>query len=357
MYVPSKRSASIIDVVKQLFNSIEFSMEQQDITDEAYFSDNAMSNSGLQYLCPEQGGSPKQMLDYLTNPDFDDPDKKFSKALERGKLFHHYVEDPENFYIDEATKPTAGTNIDIWVQKVAELIPNPNDLTEDKIVDIGFELNLMGNLKDKSKAYPKFEPYIDYLNSIYDSRNYGYVVTKQDAEALDAMVQSLAEFEVQEPKDLIKNGIKESVFTARHIPSKTLMKSKLDNYQKFSDHIKHMDVKTYGKGSVHNFHFSLRSYRYYRQLAMYDLMLRLSIDDKNLEMPIDHNILVIKTAKPYDVIYYKISNEWLDEGYMEIYNLLMIWTRWKETGYYAPYSEPQPLPYIPKFEDFIDNPM
>lgn len=78
-----------------------------------------ISNSSMNYLNPESGGSPLLFLSFF---DKKDEEKKEKFSLEKGQLLHTYIEHKEDFGISKVTKPT--DMLGIFVDELYKTIQN-----------------------------------------------------------------------------------------------------------------------------------------------------------------------------------------------------------------------------------------
>lgn len=90
-------------------------METNNYYNVGTVDDPVVSSSSISHLMPEEGGSVVKFFNFFRR----DEEKITSLALERGKLIHKYIEDPDSFVVADDTAPS-----DMMKELVDRLIPN-----------------------------------------------------------------------------------------------------------------------------------------------------------------------------------------------------------------------------------------
>ena len=92
---------------------------------ENYFDIQAVSNSSLKYINPEEGGSPELYKLYIDKG----LEKKKSKALDVGNFFHLYLLEKDKFVVNKFDRPTQmmGDLCDDFVELMRFPIPIPDN--------------------------------------------------------------------------------------------------------------------------------------------------------------------------------------------------------------------------------------
>ena len=106
-------------------------MEQHNYYSRGSRENIIISNSSMSAINPEQQGTPLKFLEFFD----DNKEEKHSRYLNNGKLVHSYIEDKDNFAIDDLVKPTE--KVALWVEELIKLlnsdldIPNQSDTIKD----------------------------------------------------------------------------------------------------------------------------------------------------------------------------------------------------------------------------------
>jgi hypothetical protein len=283
------------------------------------------SNSSLSYINPSQGGHPLKLVAFFT----ENNEEEVSKSLERGSLLHLYMENPEGFAISNVPKPSdklaiAADNLIADLLTATDTVEVTDEMILANVRNVGWNSKwgddaVLKNTKDPIKAY---------VEEVLANRD-KHILSEATAKIIQSCIAAINDSEIIQ--NLIKPTEDEVVFTEHAIYWLDIFarKAKLDRFHvnRKAKLIKHFDYKTTG-GSVSNFESTFESYRYYRQMAYYDMALKQYIKYALMEDPeewtIQHYIIVIETSKPFATTVYPITPFWLNEGYKEIANINQI---------------------------------
>ncbi len=126
------------------------------MNDAQYFADPAVSNSKLGMIDPTDGGSPLGYKSYHDN----NFEQKNTLSLDRGKLLHLFMLEPEKYHVLTVPKPTAG--LGLFVDAFIEQLDTPSPVVGE-----------LASIDDVSA---------DYFETIADGLGY------EDSEANAAML-------------------------------------------------------------------------------------------------------------------------------------------------------------------------
>lgn len=88
-----------------------------------------VSNTAMSHLNPRQGGSPEKFLKTFD----DDREQLNTKFINNGKVLHTYIEEPNNFVIDNLEKPSDA--ICKWGEEIIRIIEEEEDVNIMEDVD------------------------------------------------------------------------------------------------------------------------------------------------------------------------------------------------------------------------------
>jgi len=154
-----------------------------------YYDVPAVSNSGMSYINPEQGGTPARYKKFIIDGE---KTEEQSPSLENGKLIHLYVEDPASFIISDVERPTdmlAG-----WVEEVYNTGEwSLEDLKSgDRYSEVALEVrgDRYKSIKDQEKLETKFKEGLPYFKHLL-LQNDKLCITSKQKEVVKACVDSL----------------------------------------------------------------------------------------------------------------------------------------------------------------------
>jgi hypothetical protein len=306
-----------------------------------------ISNSSLSKLNPHEGGSWTKFINFI----FGNTEEKESKSLERGKLLHQYIENPESFKVRPEDVPSE--DVCRIVEQVRLTLIERGISTEGSLKDYSdmvvncARANRFGaaNWSSEtilSKILAKGDAYFSFLNEADGS----IMTDKETKKILDGLMQSLkihSSFIQEDPKI-----VKEWPYLFNYNDDETLVcKMMVDNLIIDMDNksISIRDIKTtshpaslFGGGKILDpqsypelkeiattgpFHW----FRVYRQLAFYELGVRSWLRSNNYNpdtFVFTHHVLVCETKEPYEVVYFPVTHPWIEAGKREIEFLMNI---------------------------------
>jgi hypothetical protein len=305
-----------------------------------YYDKPAVSNSGMKFINPEEGGTPARYKKAIVDRE---KEEESTPSLENGKLIHLYVEKPSDFIISDVSRPTA--KLGEWADMVWEKLPESWDegyITKDNKTLEKLVVEVMpkyGNTTDATKLWNKFQECLDYLRHRYISSD-DLCITPAQRTIVENCIYSLQinkkakELLFQQGEDFGDKAYNELAIYWKEkltidgedieIPCKGL----IDRLQVYpSKKLVHLiDLKTTGK-AVSKFNSSFEYYRYYRQMAWYmravSVWLQEQFPDENtLEWKISVTMVVVETSGLYECKVYDVDPSWTSKGTSESIDLL-----------------------------------
>jgi len=302
-----------------------------------YYSVPAVSNSGLKYINPDQGGSPKKYKAYI----FDRVESKETPSLKNGKLIHLYVEDPSAFIISDIVLPSA--MLVSWVEEVYRSMPG---LNEEGVIESNTLLKLTAlnkkgdrykSTKDEVKIWETFKGGLEYLKHLVVASTH-IVMDRATSEIVKGATNSIMEHDTARnllfhanPNEVILSEIGVFWKNIEYINEEKVVlecKALLDKVK--IDYINGVaiitDLKTTSK-PVSNFYDTSESYHYYRQLAFYGKALKnyLSITYPDVKhWTIEYNIVAVETYGIYECAVFEVDMDYIEKGIEEVNFLLSL---------------------------------
>ena len=329
------------------------SVERFEMPDEDYFAMDAVSNSKLKLLNPDEGGSPSHFF----ASKFD----KKSDAMELGSAVHQLLLEKDSYFLSDFQKP--GGKVGSIFKMVHDLTTRENPLDFDEALGVSCKVfdYYADSLTDKRLETLK-EKGSTYLNFLKEESKPGQIVLtadqrdkciqcvssiKKNSFAYDLLYPKTSETVHSHNEDVIvmdiKGIIKEEIIPDRDVVIK--LKSKIDNWSVDleTNIITLNDLKTSGKPveffpgrKVKNeYSFkddldeifiegSFQKYRYYRQMAFYGCVLRNYCNKlygkRNWTMNI--NMIVVETFGLHKAQVFRVGNNWIELGMKEFRSLL-----------------------------------
>lgn len=300
------------------------------IDDEVYFSSeykDYISNSRLNLIDPEKGGSPEKFFEGfkpIYNPSFD-----------LGSYTHQLVLQKNLFkMVDSVNKPTA--KMGMLADRLYKFYVN-NDLSDEHIIKEATIIDYYGgNLNEaklknvKEKCIPYWEARRQFESTFSGDEQLIYTDEKSRETVLNCVRALNSNQYIQEllhPVGLINPVISENELAILldikvDIPnSKSFIlrfKAKLDNYTIDTDSntICVNDVKTIGK-ILSKFDNNISKFSYNRELAIYSWLLSLCAEKYyNLQNPtVKGNYLVVSTIPQYYTKVVPMTKKMFKEGW------------------------------------------
>lgn len=316
-----------------------------------YYNVPAISNSGMAYINPEQGGTPARYKKFIIDKDKSD---ESTPSLENGKLVHLYVENPAKFIISDVERPTE--MLASWIEEVYEMNvfkldeldgPFLSKDTEDRLEWAAHTTrkDRYKSVKDVDKLMSKFKEGLPYLMHLIKQTDELCITSKQK-EIVEACVDSLKSNPVSKSLlfdplenfgDIAHNELaiyweevipinKETTVT---LPCKALIDRLI--IEPDAKRVTLIDLKTTSK-QISKFSSTVEYYRYYRQLAWYVratmqyLKQEYGKDKENdewlNEWSVTSKIVAVETTGLHECFVFELSSSTITKGLGEAINLV-----------------------------------
>lgn len=279
----------------------------------SYFDVKAISNSALNALDPEMGGSPAKFKKYLDGI----YENKESLSLERGSLLHSWLEHQDNFIVAELDKPTG--QMGAYVESYYKNLIGGYDETSASEIAYAEVNSKKYKLETMQLEFLKPE-YQEYFNFLKEANNKN-VLNKFTKDILSNCQESIRNNKVA--WDLItrlSSHKEEEIFWKDNFGLDR--KGKIDHY--YIDHntkkVYLTDYKTTSK-SAYNFKETLDYWRYYRQMANYIEAIIAKYPEVEL-YGLETNIIVCETFGDFNCVVYNIDSSYIEKGEDELWELL-----------------------------------
>lgn len=311
------------------------------LSDEEYFSDtykDYISNSSLSLLDPANNGSIKKFLDGYKND--------YSESFELGSAVHLECLQKGEYKIIDIDKPTS--KLGVFSEKLYNLRKKGLPIYE-AIQEASIQANYYANkLNDKKikNALTQLLPY--YLQRLKLPEDNYVILPSRLYEKYTMMMKSInsnKKFLAKlNPNDEFKDNVKiyneYAILCEIDIDGRIIkFKGKLDNFTVDEENKKITlnDLKTTGKPINHfmgNYIYkesgerqwysgSFQRYNYYRQLAVYLILLKKALPQYS-DYSYNCNMLVVEALPDYKSDIFKVSLKHLQQGLEEFKNLLKL---------------------------------
>lgn len=317
-----------------------------------YYSIQAISNSALSAINPEQGGSPMKFEKKILNGEIEEAP---NPSFENGKIVHKYVEDPSIFNVSDFSKPS--DMMSAWVERTFAALPpsvtETNFLDSEvviKSVALDVREDAYSKMKDETVLNKFWNEGLDYISYLFLEKGDTIIITPSQKEMLDEIIVSINNnpmafkllFEQPGFGETIEAYNEKAIYWKKEVsPGETYdnvsinMKSLVDRFRLhfLSDKsilVDLVDFKT-TSSAISNFKYSFEKYRYFRQLAVYKEAITEFIKQEFIstgKYPEDVNIVfnyfivAVETRDLYQCRVFKISDKYVWEGEDEYYDLL-----------------------------------
>lgn len=311
------------------------------LSDEEYFSDtykDYISNSSLSLLDPTNNGSIKKFLDGYKND--------YSESFELGSAVHLECLQKGEYKIIDIDKPTS--KLGVFSEKLYDLrkkgLPIYKAIQEAS-VQANYYANKLNDKKIKN-ALKQLLPY--YLQRLELPEDNYVILPNRLYEKYTMMMKSInsnKKFLAKlNPNDEFKDNVKiyneYAILCEIDIDGRIIkFKGKLDNFTVDEENKKITlnDLKTTGKPINHfmgNYIYkedgerqwysgSFQRYNYYRQLAVYLILLKKALPQYS-DYSYNCNMLVVEALPDYKSDIFKVSLKHLQQGLEEFKNLLKL---------------------------------
>ena len=311
------------------------------LSDEEYFSDtykDYISNSSLSLLDPANNGSIKKFLDGYKSD--------YSESFELGSAVHLECLQKGEYKIIDIDKPTS--KLGVFSEKLYNLRKKGLPIYE-AIQEASIQANYYANkLNDKKikNALTQLLPY--YLQRLELPEDNYVVLPNRLYEKYTMMMKSInsnKKFLAKlNPNDEFKDNVKiyneYAILCEIDIDGRIIkFKGKLDNFtvDEEDKKITLNDLKTTGKpinyfmgnyiykedGEKQWYSGSFQGYNYYRQLAVYLILLKAALPQYS-DYSYNCNMLVVEALPDYKSDIFKVSLKHLQQGLEEFKNLLKL---------------------------------
>ena len=311
------------------------------LSDEEYFSDtykDYISNSSLSLLDPANNGSIKKFLDGYKND--------YSESFELGSAVHLECLQKGEYKIIDIDKPTS--KLGVFSEKLYNLrkegLPIYKAIQEASI-QANYYANKLNDKKIKN-ALTQLLPY--YLQRLELPEDNYVILPSRLYEKYTMMMKSInsnKKFLAKlNPNDEFKDNVKiyneYAILCEIDIDGRIIkFKGKLDNFTVDEENKKITlnDLKTTGKpinyfmgnyiykenGERQWYNGSFQRYNYYRQLAVYLILLKKALPQYS-DYSYNCNMLVVEALPDYKSDIFKVSLKHLQQGLEEFKNLLKL---------------------------------
>lgn len=311
------------------------------LSDEEYFSDtykDYISNSSLSLLDPANNGSIKKFLDGYKS--------EYSESFELGSAVHLECLQKGEYKIIDIDKPTS--KLGVFSEKLYDLrkkgLPIYKAIQEAS-VQANYYANKLNDKKIKN-ALSQLLPY--YLQRLELPEDNYVILPNRLYEKYTMMMKSINSnrkfLSKLNPNDEFKDNVKiyneYAILCEIDIDGRIIkFKGKLDNFtvDEEDKKITLNDLKTTGKPINHfmgNYIYkedgekqwysgSFQRYNYYRQLAVYLILLRAALPQYS-DYSYNCNMLVVEALPDYKSDIFKVSLKHLQQGLEEFKNLLKL---------------------------------
>lgn len=290
-----------------------------------YYEDKRISNSGLSKLNPEQGGSPARYLNYLE----EDKERKELQYLERGRMLHMSILEPELYKVAPIDKPEAKMG------EVADhMLADWKGLTDTAVLAACEAVGYGQSWKEETRISKVVDQTAEYLQFMVEAQDSGaIVISKSTKDIVDSCHMAVQKH--NKARALIfqhPNAKKEEEFFVELKDAAgrdTEVKAKIDMHFAAEEGRGIMvDLKSTSK-PVSLFPSSFQWFRYYRQMAFYtDVLIQ-----SGVYTHVTPYIVAVETAEPFEVAIFKIDPDWIWYGQQEYQRLLGLYNYYKDNDW------------------------
>lgn len=320
--------------------------QMKELTKENYYEYGdgdhlVISNSLLSHINPDEGGSVEKLRIWLTERE----EEKTVMHLEKGKLLHKYMENPRGFTTFEGSRPsdTICQILDaVAAGTPALLFRRFTEVPTENVVSAARSFHWNDRYGDDAIMKNLIKEGSDYWEFLGQSEN-KHILAPAIREALKGMVDSLNNSPFADwlhdknvQHEVAVSGMFSGDSPAFRNPLKTPLpaKSLIDRLQVNHDkkEICIEELKTtrepvsifFGRrgvglnasGHAENLYFSgpFYRFRYYRQHAFYEAMLRQAYPEYTFR----HRVIPVETSPPYECALYDVDEAAIRAGDLEI---------------------------------------
>lgn len=315
----------------------------EELTRENYYDSSYVSNSSLNWILPETGGSPKKYEYFSTHqqPELD------SEAIRLGKLIHLYVEKKtfDAFQICSVPSPS--------VKAVCDLILEMGKgITNENILEAANKLDYQKSWKPETKIQKILDEGLGYMASIETAKANGKTLVSFEelsklqliGEEIKNAVPELFESSTSEKYILNEYPIKFSYFGENEVQCKALIDVIVVDYS--TNTVTIYDIKTsnvpnsiylgYNDAEIQDGKLVIKPVEgtyikrnVHRQMAFYHMACK----SKWTSHKIECKIIAVETNAPYEVSVKKLTDETLKLGMYKIQLAMSLLENNKLVGY------------------------
>jgi len=303
------------------------------LKENPYYDVVAISNSSLSKINPSQSSHPKKYKAFINGKE----EKLNTLSLERGKLLHKWVEDPNAFEVSEIEAPS-DMGI-VWVKEILRL-EKVNKITAEEELDVVFDKlilmakNNTGVYVTTKKEFTIIEKFKKDLLEYYTFLKYPsdkIAITKTTKNILFSCYHSLYAHPIanrllfEQLEDVQVLNEQAIYFDIEGVNCKSLLDRVIIDQK--NKKIKIIDLKTTSK-AVGNYPNEFAYYRTYRQLAFYgkaiiELLKQLGYTDIQ-DYEISYHIVAVETIGQFTTQVFDIDIEWINKGIQEYLELIKL---------------------------------
>lgn len=292
-----------------------------------------LSNSALNALDPQLGGSPKKFILFFDEEHTPD----INKSMETGTLIHQFVDQEDKFAIADVAKPSDHSAR--WAEEVYRAYGS--DPTDDQVINIKNIFKLHNSVKKEDTILTKFEKECwEYLQFL-DKADGKVIMTEAMRDKVVNCYNAIKEHEAAyrllfaptEITGLQREKEKQLyVLDVKGYDAKGLIDCILIDHE--NKVIEINDLKTthtnpYGFVPALGIKDTPFEYRkYYRQLAWYGKLIRTKYPDYIIKF----NVIVVSTVT-FECAVFQIAISWIKKGLGEIESLVERFKYHEENGY------------------------
>lgn len=287
-----------------------------------YYDDPTISNSGLSELNPEEGGSPFRFKKWLE----DRQEEKELSYLERGRMLHMAALEPDLYQVADVDRPTG------LLGETAIRLVEMGEFTDDAILEAANIVQYGKGWNPDTIVRKVREGCSEYVAFMKEAEG-KIVLTRDTRETIDRCYLSLQAHPWARKLLFQQEGALDeyAIFAKLQSSAGTFVsaKGKIDRLVQAEEGVMHnIDIKTTSK-PLHKFSSSYVYYRYYRQEAVYEDLIKRHFPDTRQVL---HSLVVVETSEPFEVCVFTITPDWIEYGRKEYQRLLTIYDHCRKTG-------------------------
>lgn len=289
-----------------------------------------ISSSSLQYINPEEGGSPMAFVDFIENG------IEETKNMKLGTLLHRYHEDRDSFAVSNTLKPSekAGEVAD----KIIEIVRAGGIYCNETVMAAINEIGYQSNWKPETRLNKILELCNDYVSEVLEAQDNNQIyLTASQLEPIQKGSEAIDNHPVASQIAFFSNNDISGTVCFKEIEiERTLnykynrndvvplrLKSKIDNIIIDTERkiIIITDLKSSLGGGFHYGQSTVYQRKHFRQLAFYYKMVRYWLKSNNFddsEYEYQFKIISQQTSGLYQCVVYDIDPRNINRGEAEV---------------------------------------